>query len=297
MAEWSSGYVSDLPDSAFLFIEAGGTRDEDGKTKPRSLRHFPYRDKNGDVDVAHVRNAIARIPQSNAEGLTADKKSKLQDKARRLLEQANEESKGMEKRQMVEALAKVEGLLSKMVGAQRIIKMSPEQFVAHAMSELEKAASESFAVSSARLSLLHKSVLFSSEVIENTEAEDIKVPVFVAEQTTLAEQENNVMTPAAAMGLNPSAGTVFESGFVAKLEALLSKLGDMEEGEDAQGKAPPTPEGKKKSETDTMEGEEESKRKAAKKSLGADADEWPSDMNTPEFLTDNKIAKSEWGDD
>lgn len=87
-AEWTSAYVNDLPDSAFLFLEDGGEHDEDGKTKPRSLRHFPYKDKDGKVDVAHARNAIARIPQSNAHGLTADKKQALQDKARHLLEEA-----------------------------------------------------------------------------------------------------------------------------------------------------------------------------------------------------------------
>lgn len=84
-AEWTTAYVNDLPDSAFLYIEPGGSKDEDGKTKPRSLRHFPYRDASGSVDVAHARNAIARIPQASIpEGL----KSKLQERARNLLDDA-----------------------------------------------------------------------------------------------------------------------------------------------------------------------------------------------------------------
>lgn len=62
-AEWSTAYVNDLPDSAFLFVEPG--EKEDGKTKPRSLRHFPVKDKDGNPDAAHVRNALARIPQSS----------------------------------------------------------------------------------------------------------------------------------------------------------------------------------------------------------------------------------------
>lgn len=62
-AEWTTAYVDDLPDSAFLFVEAGD-KDEDGKTKPRSLRHFPVKDKDGNPDPAHVRNALARIPQA-----------------------------------------------------------------------------------------------------------------------------------------------------------------------------------------------------------------------------------------
>ncbi|HEU4541169.1 MAG TPA: HK97 family phage prohead protease [Jiangellaceae bacterium] len=50
--------INDLPDSAFAYIEPGGEKDEDGKTVPRSKRHFPIH------DAAHVRNALARAPQS-----------------------------------------------------------------------------------------------------------------------------------------------------------------------------------------------------------------------------------------
>lgn len=49
---------NDLPDSAFAYIEPGGTKDSSGKTVPRSLRHFPVH------DPAHVRNALARMNQS-----------------------------------------------------------------------------------------------------------------------------------------------------------------------------------------------------------------------------------------
>src|SRR5207302_9599526 len=47
-----------------------------------------FLDRNGDVDVPHLRNAISRIPQSTAVGLTTDGKEKLQERARRLLEEA-----------------------------------------------------------------------------------------------------------------------------------------------------------------------------------------------------------------
>jgi site-specific DNA-adenine methylase len=86
--QWSRAYINDLPDDAFLYIEPGGARDDDGKTAPRSLRHFPYRNQTGDLDVPHLQNAIDRIPQSTVEGLTADAKAKLQDRARRLIEEA-----------------------------------------------------------------------------------------------------------------------------------------------------------------------------------------------------------------
>lgn len=58
MAELTAQTINDLPDSDFAFIEPGGTKDADGKTVPRSLRHFPIQDE------AHVRNALARAPQS-----------------------------------------------------------------------------------------------------------------------------------------------------------------------------------------------------------------------------------------
>lgn len=57
-AAMSSGAINDLPDSAFAYIEPGGTKDDSGKTTPRSKRHFPIH------DAAHVRNALARAPQS-----------------------------------------------------------------------------------------------------------------------------------------------------------------------------------------------------------------------------------------
>lgn len=64
-AEWTTAYINDLPDSSFAYVEPGGTKDGDGKTVPRSLRHFPYKDSDGKLDEAHVKNALARIPQSN----------------------------------------------------------------------------------------------------------------------------------------------------------------------------------------------------------------------------------------
>ncbi len=84
-AEWSAARVNGLKDDAFLFIEPGGTKDEEGKTKPRSLRHFPYKNEHGTIDLPHLRNAIARIPQSGS-WLSQAEKDRLQAKARTLLE-------------------------------------------------------------------------------------------------------------------------------------------------------------------------------------------------------------------
>jgi hypothetical protein len=72
-AVWSGKHKNDLPDSAFAFIESGGSKDSEGKTTPRSLRHFPIRNSAGDLDASHVRNALGRIPQSD---LSDDDKQK-----------------------------------------------------------------------------------------------------------------------------------------------------------------------------------------------------------------------------
>jgi HK97 family phage prohead protease len=58
VAQMTSQSISNLPDSAFAYIEPGGSKDSSGRTTPRSLRHFPVQ------DAAHVRNALARASQS-----------------------------------------------------------------------------------------------------------------------------------------------------------------------------------------------------------------------------------------
>lgn len=57
-AAMSAQDINDLPDDAFAYIEPGGTKDAQGRTVPRSLRHFPIHDE------AHVRDALARMSQS-----------------------------------------------------------------------------------------------------------------------------------------------------------------------------------------------------------------------------------------
>src|SRR5262245_54417668 len=74
---WNTAYINTLPDSSFAFIEDGGSKDSEGKTTPRSLRHLPYKDASGKVDLPHLRNALARLPQSS---LSAEAKGKAQRK-------------------------------------------------------------------------------------------------------------------------------------------------------------------------------------------------------------------------
>jgi HK97 family phage prohead protease len=74
----------DLPDSAYLWIEPGGARDEEGKTVPRSYRHFSIRDAEGKLDAPGLRFALAAIPQ--VEGLDAESKTLLSAQVHRALE-------------------------------------------------------------------------------------------------------------------------------------------------------------------------------------------------------------------
>ena len=82
-AQWTAAYIDSLPDSSFLHIEAGGKKDSEGKTTPRSLRHFPVKDAQGNVDMPHLRNALARIPQSN---LPASVKAAATAKAQKMMQ-------------------------------------------------------------------------------------------------------------------------------------------------------------------------------------------------------------------
>lgn len=63
-AEMTSVAANDLPDSAFACIDAGGTKDETGRTVPRSLRHYPHHTANGELDLPHLRNAMSRSAQA-----------------------------------------------------------------------------------------------------------------------------------------------------------------------------------------------------------------------------------------
>jgi hypothetical protein len=102
--------INDLPDREFAYIEPGGEKDEQGKTTPRSLRHFPIHDS------AHIRNALARLPQSKLpSGAKARARTKIEAAARREgIGKPAEEKKTM-KALTVEQLAEVEALFQRWV--------------------------------------------------------------------------------------------------------------------------------------------------------------------------------------
>ncbi len=63
-AVWDTKYVDDLSDDCFAYIEPGGKKDDQGKTVPRSLRHLPFKNAEGEIDHDHLVNALARVKQS-----------------------------------------------------------------------------------------------------------------------------------------------------------------------------------------------------------------------------------------
>ena len=47
--------LSDLPDSAFAFVEPGGHKDASGRTTPRRLRHYPVH------TVGHLAESLQKV--------------------------------------------------------------------------------------------------------------------------------------------------------------------------------------------------------------------------------------------
>jgi hypothetical protein len=54
-AQWTRKYIQRLPDSAFAAIET--------LASGKAVRHLPHHDAHGALDVPHLCNALARLPQ------------------------------------------------------------------------------------------------------------------------------------------------------------------------------------------------------------------------------------------
>jgi len=87
-ADGGKTHPNSLPDSAFLYVGSGGQLDDEGKTVPRSLRHFQYRSAAGELDEDAIKMAVLAIPEAKAIGLSESDAARLQARARTLLESA-----------------------------------------------------------------------------------------------------------------------------------------------------------------------------------------------------------------
>lgn len=72
---WSTAYKDRLPNSAFLWVSADGKQ-----------RKLPVKNQHGNVDAAHVRNALARLSQAD---IPSSQKPKIRRKAERMLARAD----------------------------------------------------------------------------------------------------------------------------------------------------------------------------------------------------------------
>jgi hypothetical protein len=149
-------------------------------------------------------------------------------------------------------LAKIEKLLARTVGVQKIQRMTIDEFVAHAGQEVTKASKEPIEKSRVRLSLLYKSTIYASTAIEDADSDSVKVPVFVVDQTTFGEQSNEIMPPSKVISNGTGGGDGSYASNIAKgfemfkstVEDLIDRLtkldkakfkgppGDEDEGED-----------------------------------------------------------------
>ena len=82
MSVWTQADIDALPDSSFLVVDDGGTKDSQAARFPAAsgTSRIPA---GGKVDLPHVRNALARIPQSDLPQAVKDRATK---EAQRILD-------------------------------------------------------------------------------------------------------------------------------------------------------------------------------------------------------------------
>jgi hypothetical protein len=143
-SEWDNEYINNLPDDAFAYIESGGQKDEQGKTVPRSLRHLPYKNAEGNLDADHVRNALARLDQTaiSAEAKAAATKKLCSAAAELNIESTvcnlQEKSESLQT-QLFEAQQTIEDLRKQVPGGS-LIKNPPKMIAVSEAAKLVEAA-------------------------------------------------------------------------------------------------------------------------------------------------------------
>jgi hypothetical protein len=75
---------SSFPDSSFAFIPESAK----GKDGNKSERKLPYKDKDGNIDLPHVRNALARLSQT--QGISQSEKDSIKNMLENILKKQND---------------------------------------------------------------------------------------------------------------------------------------------------------------------------------------------------------------
>lgn len=147
-AQWSAAEINNLPDSAFAVIAPGGTKDDEGKTVPRTLRHLPFKGPDGKVDLPHLRNALARLPQSDlSPELQAQARARLQAAAKEAgVGQTTEEKAEMMKCPKCEAEVGKEDKFCSQCGTKQEMEKQDDMHGSHHedAKKAAKAAKETF---------------------------------------------------------------------------------------------------------------------------------------------------------
>jgi hypothetical protein len=120
----ASEQIDKLPDECFFFVE-DGEKDSEGKTTPRSLRHFPYKNAEGSVDFSKIKEIVEKVPNTilkDGSKISDAVASKLLEDAKVILSQNSslEDNK----------LEELEKALSKVADLEKEIKTKDEAFSA-----------------------------------------------------------------------------------------------------------------------------------------------------------------------
>ncbi len=188
----------------------------------------------------------------------------------------------METADVIDRLSKaIEGVLKAAKGEPAAVAkkaMGPEAFVAHALSEIEKAAKDAPERAVARLAMLQRAVQLAKQSFVDQASESIQVEVFQEETTAAADRSEKEISPVAAeAALGNSAFAVNAEDLAKALAALAKELEPLKMAAPARTEEKP----------------------AAGEVEKADPPGWPLDMNTREFR--EGVSKAEdapaWGHD
>jgi hypothetical protein len=172
-----------------------------------------------------------------------------------------------------ETLTKIEGLLGSLVGSSSMQKMDLVGVCNYAHAQMRKAACEE--VSTPRLKALQATIQTFKANYEGNES--VTVPVYVEPTTSLDEQSNEGKTLAQVTPASADGKSVFDAGFVAKVQEMsvaLAKMASESPSAPVEEPAPPP------AEPASAGGVEPGDTTPVAKSDDA---AWPDDLNDPKF--------------